>query len=76
MTKKAPLFTADMAAAPRRRKAVAPQRGQEADTARRVTVTLAADDLKRLKLLAIESGESQQTLVERAILDLLKKSGA
>jgi hypothetical protein len=76
--KKAPLITADMAAAaPRRRKSPAPQRGQEpkADS-RRVTILLAADDLKRLKLLAIETGQSQQALAERAILDMLKKSGA
>lgn len=75
MSKK-PIMTADMTAAPRRRKAVVPQRGQEAATARRVTVTLTADDLKRLKLLAVERDESQQTLVERAILDMLRKAGA
>lgn len=73
---KAPLATADMTAPRKRAKTAAQQRGQEqTDKPRRITVLLDDADLKRLKFAAIETGKSQQALVENAIQTMLKKEG-
>ena len=74
MTKR-PIITGDMTT-PGKRAKPAPQRGQEpTDKPRRVTILLDPADLKRLKLAAIETGKSQQALVESAIQTMLKKEG-